>query len=310
MPDNDPNLPKILSELGVAAWQLPRAAIRQMHVHSHTEAQLCGLDAGLAIMETDTGSWLCPPGRCIWIPSGTVHSLRSCGKISGWMLHMDAKVSEHLPMKPKVLALTPLLQEIVRRIEEWTTQPEVNAAKWRLVEVLRDEISGASQIALHLPLPYDPALKRLTARLAEERTDVRNLATLAHELGLSERSLFRNFQQETGMSPGQWRRQVQVLRSLELLADGRSVTETSLEVGYESTGAFIRAFRQVAGVTPAAYAKQQRLSPRNQTIRFRPAPATHSNNSRFNRAPNSTHASTWRKCLLARMDTIQAHFIF
>jgi AraC-like DNA-binding protein len=264
MPDNDPNLPKVLSELGVAAWELPRAAIRQMHVHSHTEAQLCGLDAGLAIMETDTGSWLCPPERCIWIPSGTVHSLRSCGKISGWMLHLDPGVSEDLPMKPKVLALTPLLKEIIRRIKEWATQPEVTAAKRRLVEVLRDEISGASEIALNLPLPHDPALKRLAARLAGEPTDVRNLATLAHELGLSERSLFRNFQQETGMSPGQWRRQVQVLRSLELLADGRSVTETSLEVGYESTGAFIRAFRQVVGVTPAAYAKYQRRWPPSQ----------------------------------------------
>jgi AraC-like DNA-binding protein len=53
---------------------------------------------------------------------------------------------------------------------------------------------------------------------------------------------------------------MQVLRSLELLAEGRSVTETSFEVGYESPGAFIRAFRQTAGVTPAAYAHEQRTA--------------------------------------------------
>ena len=263
MPENDLNLPKLLEELGVAAWELPPAAIRQRHAHSHVEAQLCGLDAGLAIMETDTGSWLCPPGRCIWIPPGTVHSLRSCGKISGWMLRMDAVVSHALPSEPRVLALTPLLKEVVRRIAAWVTAPEVNAAKRRLVEVLTDELCGASQLGLHLPMPHDPALKRLAIRLAENSGGVSNLATLAHESGLSERSLFRNFQQETGMSPGQWRRQVQVLRSLELLADGRSVTETSLEVGYESTGAFIRAFRQVVGITPAMYAKQQRLGSRS-----------------------------------------------
>jgi AraC-like DNA-binding protein len=234
-----------------------------MPAHSHAEAQLCGLDAGLAIMETGTGSWLCPPGRCIWIPSGTVHSLRSCGKISGWMLRMDVGMSHDLPSEPKVLALTPLLKEVVRRIVEWATKPEAAAAKRRLVEVLKDELSGASQIALHLPMPHDPALKRLAVRLSENSEGVCDLATLAHESGLSERSLFRNFQQETGMSPGQWRRQVQVLRSLELLADGQSVTETSLEVGYESTGAFIRAFRQIVGVTPAMYAKQQRREPKS-----------------------------------------------
>ena len=56
----------------------------------------------------------------------------------------------------------------------------------------------------------------------------------------------------------QWHRQMRVLRSLELLADGRSVTDTSLEVGYESPGAFIRAFRQIVGVTPAVFAQRQR----------------------------------------------------
>lgn len=123
MPENDPNLPKVLLQLGVAAWQLPQDAIRQMHAHRHEEAQLCGLDAGLAILETDVGSWLCPPGRCVWIPPGTLHSLRSCGKISGWMLHMQASMSECLWPEPKVLALTPLLKEVVSRITEWNAAP-------------------------------------------------------------------------------------------------------------------------------------------------------------------------------------------
>ncbi len=258
MLENDPNLPKVLKELGVAAWALPQDAIRQIHAHSHDEAQLCGLDAGLAILETSKGSWLCPPGRCVWIPPGMSHSLRSCGKISGWMLHMKAEMSGDLPAEPRVAALTPLLQEVVRRISEWTALPNFSVARRHLVDVLQDEIAGASLLELHLPMPDDPALKRVAIRLAEDSDVPRDLAALAHEEGLSERSLFRGFQRETGLSPGQWRRQMQVLRSLELLADGRSVTDTSLEVGYESSGAFIRAFRQVVGVTPLAYAQRQR----------------------------------------------------
>jgi AraC-like DNA-binding protein len=258
MPENDPNLPKVLLQLGVAAWQLPQGAIRQMHAHHHEQGQLCGLDAGLAIVETDAGSWLCPPGRCLWIPPRTLHSLRSCGRISGWMLHMQPDVSESLSSVPKVLALTPLVREVVRRIAQWVTAAEVSVAKQHLVEVLKDEIAGAAEIQLHLPVPKNPALKRLAIRLSESPETPQSLAILAHEVGLSERSLFRGFQRETGLSPGQWRRQMQMLRSLELLTDGRSVTDTSLEVGYESTGAFIRAFRQVVGVTPSAYAQQKR----------------------------------------------------
>jgi AraC-like DNA-binding protein len=257
MTENDPNLPKLLDALGVAAWHLPPAAIRQMDTHSHEEAQLCGLDGGLAILETDAGSWLCPPGRCVWIPSSMSHSLRSSGKISGWMLRLKPQSCKGLPSEPRVMALTPLLYEIVRRIAEWVDSPLMTAARRHLVDVLQDEIAAAPQVALHLPVPREPALKRLAIRLSEDADAPRDFAALAHEAGLSERSLFRGFQRETGLSPGQWRRQMHVLRSLELLADGRSVTETSLEVGYESVGAFIRAFRQVVGITPAVYAQRR-----------------------------------------------------
>jgi AraC-like DNA-binding protein len=239
-----------------------------MPAHSHAEAQLCGLDEGLAILETDAGAWTCPPGRCVWIPPRTVHSLRSCGKISGWMVRLDIEEGTSLPAEPRILALSSLLKEIVVRMMTWVENPEASAAKRRLVSVLHDEICAASQIPLHLPVPRDPALKRLATRLAENSRAATNLAALAREVGLSERSLFRNFQKETGLSPGQWRRQMQVLRSLQLLAEGRSVTETSFEIGYESVGAFIRAFRQTVGVTPTAYADEQRnLSPEKRAPR-------------------------------------------
>lgn len=187
-----------------------------------------------------------------------VHSLRSCGKISGWMVRLNPREGANLPVEPRVLALSPLLKEIVVRMMTWIENPEANAAKRHLIEVLHDEICMSSQIQLHLPVPRDPALKRLAERLAEGPKAAGDLAALAREVGLSERSLFRNFQKETGLSPGQWRRQMQVLRSLELLSKGWSVTETSFEVGYESSGAFIRAFRQTVRMTPAQYAHEQR----------------------------------------------------
>lgn len=260
MPNDDPRLPNVLNSLGVVAWELPRAAIRQMPAHSHAEAQLCGLDRGLAVLETAAGAWTCPPGRCVWIPPNMTHSLRSCGKISGWMVRINVTKRARLPLDPCILALSPLLKEIVMRITTWLDNPQANAAKWRLINVLHDEICSASQMQLHLPVPRDPALQRLAMRMAEDPGDVKDLAALARDSGLSERSLFRNFQKETGLSPGQWRRHMQVLRSLELLAEGRSVMETSIAVGYESASAFARSFRQILGVMPTEYADEQRSS--------------------------------------------------
>ncbi|WP_158749484.1 AraC family ligand binding domain-containing protein [Acidobacterium sp. S8] len=128
MPKDEPKLPDVLESLGVVAWELPRASIRQTPAHSHAEAQLCGLDQGLAILETEAGAWTCPPGRCVWIPSGMVHSLRSCGKISGWMMRLstDEKATSkraRLPAEPRVLALSPLLKQIVVRMMTWGRKP-------------------------------------------------------------------------------------------------------------------------------------------------------------------------------------------
>lgn len=120
---------------------------------------------------------------------------------------MTASGGPPLPTAPQILALTPLLKEIIGRIVEWAAQPKASAARQRLVAVLQDEIAEAPKLSFHLPVPHDPALRRLATQLAGPSEDARDLSALAREIGLSDRSLFRRFQHETGMSPGQWRRQ-------------------------------------------------------------------------------------------------------
>jgi AraC-like DNA-binding protein len=64
------------------------------------------------------------------------------------------------------------------------------------------------------------------------------------------RTLERLFQKETGMTFGKWRQQLRLLHALRLLAGGRSVTAVALEVGYDSTSAFIAMFKRTLGTTP------------------------------------------------------------
>src|SRR5436305_1492043 len=45
------------------------------------------------------------------------------------------------------------------------------------------------------------------------------------------------------------------LRSLHLLAEGEAVAEVANAVGYESTSAFVAAFRRALGTTPGRYFK-------------------------------------------------------
>ena len=50
-----------------------------------------------------------------------------------------------------------------------------------------------------------------------------------------------------------WRQQVRLLGALERLGSGQPVTTVALEMGYTSTSAFVKLFRESLGVTPGRY---------------------------------------------------------
>ena len=231
---------------------------RATETHAHTQGQLFSLESGLSILETSAGSWMFPPRRCGWIPAGHHHSMRSGGLMSGWFLFLAAPLCQALPQRPMVLSLSPLLEHIVLRIACWNAAAPPERSRKNLIEVLIDEICMAQEQPLHLPMPADPRLKHLVGEMAKEPETDRPLDAWARWLGMSERSLQRDFQREVGMTIGQWRQQLRILLALEKLTDGLSVTDTCFAVGYNNVSAFIKAFKRSVGVTPLEYVKNQR----------------------------------------------------
>jgi methylphosphotriester-DNA--protein-cysteine methyltransferase len=61
------------------------------------------------------------------------------------------------------------------------------------------------------------------------------------------------FPLKLGMSFGRWRQQARLFAALEMLAQGRSVTEAAVAVGNDSVSAFIEMFRKMLGTTPQMY---------------------------------------------------------
>lgn len=226
--------------------------------HSHSKGQLLSLLSGLAVVETTAGVWMLPPGRCCWIPPGCRHSMRSCGSIDGWSTYLAAPLCNSLSTQPAILSLSSLLKEIVSRISEWKKNPPTPEFCRHLLTVLCDEIRNANQQPLHLPMPSDRRLRRFVEEMSKEPQNERTLNAWARFTGMSKRSLLRNFQQETGMTVGQWRRHLRVLVALEKLSSGISVTETCFAVGYNSVSAFIKTFKLIVGITPRAYSRIQR----------------------------------------------------
>lgn len=86
-----------------------------------------------------------------------------------------------------------------------------------------------------------------------------DVAELAHEAYASPAHFIRSFKQAFGETPHQYLRRRRIERAKELLRGTElSVSEVSLEVGFQSLGSFSAAFRELVGAAPSDYASRRR----------------------------------------------------
>lgn len=155
------------------------------------------------------------------------------------------------PERCRVLEVTPLARELIKQFCLFSADyPEGDSAEARLVAVLLDQLRTLPEVGFSLPLPRHPGLLALCNGLLAAPDQPQTLQQWARELGCSEKTLMRLFQRETGLSFRNWRQRMRLLSSLALLEAGKNVTEAALGCGYDSTSAYIAAFKQLFGATP------------------------------------------------------------
>jgi len=226
---------------------------REYDSHHHHRGQVFCVESGLVRVRTASGSWLLPPHRAGWIPPGEPHQVSITGAMSGWSLLLTPAASAQLPRHPTVIGVTEIMRALVRQAVSWAGQKALTPPQERIMAVLLDELQQQPQAALHLPMPQDRRLLRITAALAAAPADERNLEEWAAWAGLSARSMSRLFRSETGCSFGQWRQQLLLSIALERLARGESVNAVSDALGYATTSNFIVMFRRHFGDSPGRY---------------------------------------------------------
>lgn len=78
---------------------------------------------------------------------------------------------------------------------------------------------------------------------------------MANHINLSVRHLNRVFQQEMGVSTGEWLEQARIARARELLSERLPIKSVAAMCGYSSSDVMRRAFVKVTGMSPAMYQK-------------------------------------------------------
>jgi AraC-like DNA-binding protein len=221
--------------------------------HSHTMDQLIYAVSGIASVTTDAGTWVTPPNRAVWIPQHTEHATCSFGPVKFRGLFVPAGAGTNMPMKCSVIAVSPLLRELLLRAAE--SDPESRSIRYweHLSWLLLQELKSVPMLPLYLPAPQRAALARVCAQLQSDPTLELGLNEVSSQLGMTRRTFMRHFRADTGMTFGRWRQHARIMASLPMLASGRSVLNVALDCGYQSPSAFSAMFRRILGMAPRDY---------------------------------------------------------
>jgi AraC-like DNA-binding protein/quercetin dioxygenase-like cupin family protein len=224
--------------------------------HAHARAQLIFAIRGVMTVSADRSRYVVPPQRALWMPAGMAHAIALSGPVSMRTLYVQEKGAQGLPDDCRVLAVSPLLRELIVRATSLPVLYDERGADGRLMQMILDEIANLPTVPLDLPMPQDKRLLKLCLALIEDPADPRTLEQFATGSNASARTLARLFRSEAGMSFGAWRQQLRLLEAVRRMAAGAPVTHVALDLGYASPSAFAAMFRKTLGVPPSRYFAQ------------------------------------------------------
>jgi len=228
--------------------------------HSHDWHQLIYASRGVMTVNTATGSWVVPSRRAVWVPAHETHEIRMTGSVSLRTLYLRVNHRQSLPTECCVMNVSPLLRELILHSIQVGALDRNIPTQARLVGVILDQLQTISTIPLRLPMPSDRRAVRVAEILRQKPDDTRSIEQISKTVGAAKRTIERLFLLETDMTFGKWRQQLRLLHALRLLASGQSVTTVAFEVGYDSTSAFIAAFKKTFGTTPGQYYAEMQAS--------------------------------------------------
>ncbi|MEG1628194.1 MAG: helix-turn-helix transcriptional regulator [Pseudomonas sp.] len=221
--------------------------------HSHPWGQLSYAIGGVVQVHTDNGFYMVPPQRAVWVPAHVAHRVSCTGNTCLRSLYLEHAPDRWSSTQCRVIAVSALLRELIRTFSELPVHYDLKGADGRLVQVLLDQLSLASEQHLMLPLPRDKRLRELCRHLQEQPDAQTGLNDWAQQAGVSEKTLSRLFQRETGLSFRLWRQRMRLLSALPALERGERVTDVALACGYDSLSAFIAAFGKQFGLPPGEF---------------------------------------------------------
>ena len=220
--------------------------------HAHDWAQLACSFRGAVRLRAGQTTWIVPPTRAVWIPPRVEHEVALIGEVELRTVYVDAGAAPRALTTCDVIDVSGLMRELVEALA--TVDRDSGGPRYDLLtKLLLEEIRSAPALSLDLRLPSDRRLRALCEALLEDPSATLGLEEWAPQVGASPRTLARLFQQELGMSFGQWRQRVRLAHAAALVSEGEPLASVAAKLGYESASAFSAMFKRALGRSPREF---------------------------------------------------------
>jgi len=196
--------------------------------------------------------WVLPPHFGLWVPPNTPHEIRMSEAVSMRTLYIRRTAAD-LGDSCQVLHLSPFLRELIFEIVRIGKLRSKNRLEDALRLILVCQLDTASSIPTGVAMPVDKRAIAVADAILTDPSSRGSVREMCSSVGIGVRTLQRVFRKEVGMDFESWRRQVRLMKSIELLVAGASVKEVAYAIGYREPSAFVALFRAAFGVTPKAW---------------------------------------------------------
>jgi AraC-like DNA-binding protein len=243
--------------VGVVVVTFPMPAGSVFDWHTHVDHQLAWAASGVLTVRDGTSAWVLPPSRALFIPAGIRHETLSSGAATMRTAYLRPAACTVSWSACTPVTAGALMAELITFLERDDLDSKQRANGER---VLVDVLSPVAAATFDVAMPTEDRARAVADALVTDPADNRTLAAWGDEVGASDRTLARGFLADTGLPFGRWRSLLRLRAAINALAAGESVANVARSVGYESTSAFVAAFRRETGVTPAAYFRTEAVS--------------------------------------------------
>jgi len=225
--------------------------------HYHDMHQLLYAFDGAVEVEGWHGSYKVPSQYAAWIPAGAVHRT-TIQKVGSGSIFLSTDMISSPCDVPRVISALPLLREMVLYAMRWplerSSDPTSESYFQCFARLCQDWIG--SEVKLVLPSSADARIASIMAH-TRARLASATLEGVCRSVGMSERTLRRQFRNATGITWEDYRMRLRMCVALDAIEKtSASIGSIAADVGYDNQAAFARAFRSVIGVSPSEYRRQ------------------------------------------------------